>query len=571
IYVTTQDTGDNSFDAGGNVSVGLTAATLVSQWTWAATLLQSSSVASKYGISGPFWYASGATIQLLLLKIRAPGAKTFLQVIWARFDKKTHVTFCVFALATNIIVTSMLMLGGTAVLTNLIKDFSVEYATCLVCAVIGSYTFIGGLGATFYMSYCATSIMFVILLICIMQVYHVETPGNPLGSVAKVYQYVDCLKGPVGNEDRSYLTLISIDGLMFGIINIIGNFGTVFVDQSFWQSSVAAKPKTGALGFLSGGLVWFAIPFCFATAMGLGYISLSFMQGQPILSDADIDKGLVPPAVAQRLLGLPGELMIVVMLIMAVISTGSSEIIAVVSILIYDVYAVHLKVRPYRAALDSNSCILCGKAKGRMANPRDKCSCESMTFCLECKQDNEAIANNKRALKPAYKCKTHGAYRSYKDYLSAMKDWCIVWTTLAIIPMTFVLNFMQISLGWLYLFMGVLIGSAVAPICLSMCWARLTGKAMVAGSVSGTVLGLVAWLTTAAFMEGGLGQFMKSTGSNEAMLAGNLVSMGLGLIVTVVVTMVTNRDFQPEKAAEVWETTRDIDNPLHPWSELYAK
>jgi Na+/proline symporter len=72
----------------------------------------------QYGISGPFWYAAGATIQILLfamlsaqLKIKAPGAKTFLQVIKARFGSRPHIVFCVFALLTNIIVTAMLMLG----------------------------------------------------------------------------------------------------------------------------------------------------------------------------------------------------------------------------------------------------------------------------------------------------------------------------------------------------------------------------------------------------------------------------------------------------------------------------
>ncbi len=38
---------DTAFDAGGKVSIGLTATTIVSQWTWAATLLQSSTVASR--------------------------------------------------------------------------------------------------------------------------------------------------------------------------------------------------------------------------------------------------------------------------------------------------------------------------------------------------------------------------------------------------------------------------------------------------------------------------------------------------------------------------------------------
>ena len=41
--------------AGRDVKVGLTAAVIVSQWTWAATLLQSSNVAWQYGVSGPFW------------------------------------------------------------------------------------------------------------------------------------------------------------------------------------------------------------------------------------------------------------------------------------------------------------------------------------------------------------------------------------------------------------------------------------------------------------------------------------------------------------------------------------
>lgn len=35
-----------------------------------------------------------------------------------------------------------------------------------------------------------------------------------------------------GNKGGSYLTMFSKGGFIFGIINIIGNFGTVFVDQA---------------------------------------------------------------------------------------------------------------------------------------------------------------------------------------------------------------------------------------------------------------------------------------------------------------------------------------------------
>jgi hypothetical protein len=65
---------------GRTISAGLTAADVVSKWTWAATLLQSSNVAWKYGVSGPFWYASGATIQVLLFAILAIEIKVEIQV-----------------------------------------------------------------------------------------------------------------------------------------------------------------------------------------------------------------------------------------------------------------------------------------------------------------------------------------------------------------------------------------------------------------------------------------------------------------------------------------------------------
>ena len=70
-----------------------------------------------------------------------------------------------------------------------------------------------------------------------------------------------------------------------------GNFGTVFVDQSYWQSSVAAKPRQGALGFLLGGLAWFAVPFSMATTMGLAYVALSTHQGAPLLSPKEVNAG----------------------------------------------------------------------------------------------------------------------------------------------------------------------------------------------------------------------------------------------------------------------------------------
>jgi len=76
-YIGTSISSEFFNTAGRTVKTGLTAAVIVSQWTWAATLLQSSNVAFQYGVSGPFWYASGATIQVLLFGILAIQVKRY--------------------------------------------------------------------------------------------------------------------------------------------------------------------------------------------------------------------------------------------------------------------------------------------------------------------------------------------------------------------------------------------------------------------------------------------------------------------------------------------------------------
>jgi len=52
----------------------------------------------------------------------------------------------------------------------------------------------------------------------------------------------------------------------------------------------------------------------------------------------------VAPVVGQTLMGETGEVMVALMILMAVTSTGSAEVIAVTSILVYDIYQVYLKV-----------------------------------------------------------------------------------------------------------------------------------------------------------------------------------------------------------------------------------
>ena len=160
--------------------------------------------------------------------------------------------------------------------------------------------------------------------------------------------------GICGNAGGSYVTMVSIDGLMFGIINTVGNFGTVFVDQSYWQSAIAASPASAHKGYLLGGMVWFTIPFALATSLGLGGIATN-----AAIYPADSGAGLVPPATATVVIGQGGGILMIIMLFMAITSTGSAECIAVSSLIVYDVYRKYFNPEASGARILLMSRIVC--------------------------------------------------------------------------------------------------------------------------------------------------------------------------------------------------------------------
>ncbi|KAF8184798.1 urea transporter [Pholiota molesta] len=323
-----------------SVKPGLIASGIVSAWTWAATLLQSSAVAYKFGISGPWWYGAGATVQILLfamlaakLKLNAPYAHTWLEIVGVRWGKTAHLVFMFFGLATNIIVSSMLILGGSATVTDL-TGMSTIAACFLIPLGVAIYVVVGGMRSTLLCDYTHTSVLFVIILTFVFTVY---ASSDKIGSPQRMHDLLTAASAtsPVpGNAHGSYVTIRSKNGLIFGVINIIGNFATVFQDQAYWQRAIASRPASTVKAYLLGGLAWFAIPFTFATTLGRsGYAGV--VCGRCIC-------WLPAAAAAAALLGKGGAAALLVLLFLAVTSACSAELIAVSSLLTYDVYKTYI-------------------------------------------------------------------------------------------------------------------------------------------------------------------------------------------------------------------------------------
>ncbi|KAI1801565.1 Na+/solute symporter [Daldinia bambusicola] len=470
--------------AGRTVKSGLVGSAVVSSWTWAATLLQSSGVCYRYGVSGPFWYASGATVQILLfatlaieLKRRAPNAHTFLEVIKARYGTIPHIVFMVFGLVTNILVSLMLVVGGSATVNALTGMPTIAAIYLLPVGVI-AYTLVGGLKATILTDWIHTFILLILIIIFSLTAF---ASSDRLGSPSAVYDLLveAAFSHPVeGNAQGSYLTMRSREGAVFFVINIVGNFGTVFLDNGYYNKAIAASPVHALPGYILGGLSWFAIPWLTATTMGLSALALENTPAFPTypnrMSEADVSAGLVLPYASVALLGRGGAVGTLLIIFMAVTSATSSELIAVSSIFTYDLYRTYFKP----------------DASGRR--------------------------------------------------LIYMSHVIVVVYALFISTFSVGLYYAGISMGYLYLMMGCIISSAVIPATLTLIWKGQNKWAAALSPVFGLAFALIAWLVTARKECGALD--VACTGSNNPMLAGNVVALLSPLALIPIFTLIFGMD-----------------------------
>ncbi|MCJ1416454.1 urea active transporter [Xylographa parallela] len=167
------------------------------------------------------------------------------------------------------------------------------------------------------------------------------------------------------NYEGSYLTFKSVNGLVFAIDLLVAGFSTVWLDQvsflavlvimisltgvnqAYWQRAIASRPETSVKAYLFGGIAWYGIPFSFATIMGLGCAALTSSPEFPTypspLTAAQNGAGLSSPATAIALLGKGGAGLMLLLLFMAVTSSTSAELIAVSSLLTFDVYKTYVR------------------------------------------------------------------------------------------------------------------------------------------------------------------------------------------------------------------------------------
>ncbi|KAF5311547.1 hypothetical protein D9758_017936 [Tetrapyrgos nigripes] len=485
-----------------SVKPGLVCCGIVSAWTWSATLLQSSTAAYQFGVSGPWWYGVGGTIQLAVfgmvaakVKMNANGAHTFLEIVQVRFGTFPHLLFTFYGFLCVLIVCGSLLLGGAATV-NALTGMNTDAACMLLPIGIAVYVLVGGLRATFVCDWAHTVILFVIIYIFI---FHSYCTSDTTGGLSGLYDKLQkaAVEYPVdGNTDGSYVTMKSDQGLVFGAATIVSGFSGIFCDQGYWQRAIASHPTSTTKAYMLGGLSWFAVPFAFASCLGLAARALQddprFPTYPNLLSADQQSAGLAAPAAAVVIMGKGGAIAILLVVFMAVTSAASAELIGVSSLFSYETYFRPQATGPEIVRV--SHCFICFWAV-----------------------------------------------------------WMGIWAI--------ILNKANIDLGWLYYVQGVILSPAVIPIGLTVTWSKLNKEAVLAGPIIGAILGMIAWMIGCWKIYGTIN--IENLAKPYSALCSGLTGLLLSGVITVGLTLLRpdNYDFKGTRAIANLDVTAEPGSP----------
>lgn len=430
-----ENTAESYLTAGRSVGLGLASASIVAEWTWAATIMVASQLGYILGFSGAFWYALAATLPFfpfailaLKMKQRFPQARSFPEYFYYRFDKKNHVLLSIFCFIVALMVSIMIVVGGGITIYQF-SGMNPTLAMFLIVLAFSSYTVIGGLYGTVFSDAMQGLLIYVVFGVVVVGMAITIGPQEIYNGLVNMIQgnnssYVErAVENGVTKEAlESSLSILSVPAFVLGLGLVISNFPAVFVEQAFWGRAIAVKnSKIASRAFLLGGLAWFPIPAAVGLALGTGGLALGML-------DPGTSPDFVAPTTVQNVLGMTGMVAFLFGLIAAMLSTGSGELTAAATIFSNDLYRRYFN----RNATD-------------------------------------------------------------KKILAVARGFGIIFAVSVLVVSVIVFK-MGISMLDIYLAMGVFVGSACVPIFLAMLWKRCSADGSFYGSLVGAAISIIIFI-----------------------------------------------------------------------------
>jgi Na+/proline symporter len=264
---------------------------------------------------------------------------------------------------------------------------------------------------------------------------------------------------------------------------------------------------------------------------------------------------------------------------MAITSTGSAEIIAVSSILTYDVYYEYInpELKQRRQALKKIffDTVTSLQEDGKVATSKIPALMSELVakhFFTQTLSEEETNKLGAALCRFTFddQIAIEDLYQSVNKAVSSNSIEGVIllrvskfFTAIFAIFMGFLAVFLQtlgFSLGWVYMSMGVIIGSAVGPASLTILMEQANGAAIGAGAVGGLICGVLGWVIKAQQDSGAV--TYDTLGKDWPWVVGNLCAIFGGLLIAGVGSLIfPDKQFKWHMLNERIPLVDDIEPP----------
>ena len=321
-----KENADAYMTAGNRIGFGVSAASMTATWIWAASMYASVTAGYTYGVSGPLHYGLWGALMILFIypfgkRIRkvAPRAHTLAEVMYARHGRSSQLMLAGSNVLGSVIsLTSNFIAGGA--LISLLSPLSFGAGILIVAAGVLLYTLWSGFRASVLTDFAQVMAMLGATVIIIPAVFFAAggpdmfQTGVEAGHVTAQQQSFFSSEAFM-NQGAPYIAAV--------LAYAIGN--QTIAQRLFAVREDLIKPTfiTATLGY--GG-----------TVIGVGMIGVMalYLGVQPL--DGDVNN-LIPQIVAEYL-PLAAVALAFLMIIGSLSSTADSDLSALSSIVMTDVY-----------------------------------------------------------------------------------------------------------------------------------------------------------------------------------------------------------------------------------------
>lgn len=322
---------DGYMTAGNKIGFGVSAASMTATWIWASSLYASATSGYTYGISGPIHYGLWGALMILFIypfgkRIRAvaPKAHTLAEVMFARHGRSSQLMLAGSNVVGSVIsLMSNFIAGG--VLISLLSPFTFVQGVLFIAAGVLLYTLWSGFRASVLTDFVQVVAMLGAVVVIVPAVFFLA--GFPAafetGAVNLTPQQGNFFSSEAFlNQGAPYIAAV--------LAYAIGN--QTIAQRLFAVREDLIKPTfvTATIGYG-------------ATVIGVGMFGvLALYMGMDPM-DGDVNN-IVPQMVASL---LPTGLIVLffVMIIGALSSTADSDLSALSSIAMADIYGQNVAGR----------------------------------------------------------------------------------------------------------------------------------------------------------------------------------------------------------------------------------